>query len=226
MRSFRNAAVSTLAILLLSACKGNYNIQGSVDAFGYEGCSMSLVEFTANGINVIDTCRVHHSSFQMNGSFDSIRFVMLCKDSIPVMPMYLEKGKTQISIKPTEMRASGTRQNDLFYAFLDDKNEIDNRFDEMMQKHLQLVQADVIDSGELQVVRDSISTIIRECEDLITSFIMENSKERVAVGVFSMLLGPTDQISPLVKRILDTAPEEFLLNPTVGNYIQRVGYQR
>ncbi|MCQ2057103.1 MAG: DUF4369 domain-containing protein [Bacteroidaceae bacterium] len=226
MRSFRNVAVSALAILLFSACNGKYNIQGTVDAFGYEDCSMSLVEFSATGVVVIDTCTVRHSTFQMNGHADSIRFVMLCKDGAPVLPMYLERGKTAVTISPTEMRVSGTRQNDLLYSFLDAKNEIDNRFDEMMQKNLQLVQADAVDFNEIQVVRDSLSAIIRECEDLIATFILDNSDERAAFGVFSMLLGPSDQISPLVKRILDSAPDDFLVNPTVAGYVSRIGYQR
>ncbi len=226
MRSLINVAVMVLAGFLMPACSSHYNVQGTVEAFGYEGCSMSLVEFTPEGINVIDTCRVHHAVFQMSGPLDSIRFVMLCKDSVPVLPMYLEKGRTTILISPTAMRASGTRQNDLFYSFLEEKNEIDNRFDEMIQKRMQLVQTDVIDTQELQIVRDSISTIIHECEDLIATFIIDNADERVAFGVFSMLLGPSDQMSPLVKRILDSVPQSFLLNPTVANYTGRVGYQR
>lgn len=226
MRCFTNAAVSVLAVLLMTACKGHYSIQGTVDAFGYEGCSMFLVEYTANGVSIIDSCKVHHSAFRMDGSLDSVRFVMLCKDNTPVLPMYLEKGKTSIVISPTEGYASGTRQNDLFYSFLKEKNRIDNRFDDMMQRQLQLVQADVIDSDELQGVRDSLSDIVRECEDLIASFILDNSKESVAVGVFSMLLGPADQMSPLVRRILDSAPKSFFKNPTVADYAAKAGYRR
>lgn len=226
MRFIRNAVVPVLAVLLVSSCKSEYSVEGSVDSFGYEGCSMSLVEFAMDGFNVIDSCRVLHSRFQMNGPVDSVRFVMLCKDSIPVLPMYLEKGNTVIKISPTGMRVSGTRQNDLFYSFLDEKNDIDNRFDEMQQRRMQIMQSDVIDSEELQIVHDSLSTIIRECEDLITTFILSNTREQAAIGVFSMLLGQYDHMSPLVRRILDSAPDSFFKNPTVAEYTAKVGYVR
>lgn len=214
--------------LMCASCMGSYQIEGNVDGHGYDGHVMSLVEYTQQGFQVLDSCMVNHGAFSMDGATDTVRFVMLCKDYVPVIPMYLEKGRTKVRLSPTEMVAHGTRQNNLFYSFLQEKNEIDNRFDDMQQKMQQLYQDDVVDRQEIQAIRDSISSIIAECEDLIFGFISSNFNEQAAVGAFLMLtFGPTNgNIPPLVRRIVDVAPDKFLKNSAVDQYLKSVGYSR
>lgn len=227
--SFLKLGRLATCVFMCAACRGgHYCIEGVAEGHGYNGHSLSVVEFTPDGIHVLDSCTVNHGQFYMEGVADTVRFVMLCKDNVPVIPMYLERGKTEVSLSPTEMKAQGTRQNDLFYAFLAEKNVIDNRFDDMQQKMVQLAQADIVDSRAVDSARDSLQTIIAECEDLIYGFVTSHFGEQAAVGVFSMLTfyPGNKEISPLVKRIVDVAPGEFLATPLVDRYLTRVGYSR
>lgn len=220
--------MASYMFLCAACCGGHYHVDGIAEGHGYDGHSMSLVEFTSDGIHVLDSCLVNHGQFNMDGIVDSIRFVMLCRDNIPVIPMYLERGRTSVSLSPTEMKARGTRQNDLLYSFLAEKNLIDNRFDDMQQKMVQLAESDIIDQPALDSARDSLNAIIAECEDLIYGFVTSNFGEQAAFGVFSMLTfyPGNNEISPLVKRIVDVAPGEFLSIPSVDQYLTRVGYSR
>lgn len=228
MFGFSLKLVSVLAgtCLLLAACSGRYRIDGTVDTIGYEGHVMSVMQFTESGKTVFDTCTVNHGKFQMKGSTDSTRFVVLCKDGRPVVPMYLEKGKSKIDISRTEVSVSGTRQNDLFYSFLKKKNAIDNRYDELWQKRMSMVQSEVFGGNELDEIHDSLAMIVAECEDMIYGFVTSNYDQQASLGVFLMLCGHQNEPSLLVRRILDGAPDFFLNNPSVAGYINRVGYTR
>lgn len=220
--------IMTLAglVLAVTSCTGHYKIDGVVEAFGYEGRELSLVEFLPFHTTRIDSCRVNNGKFQMKGRVDSTRLVFLCKDNRPIIPVYIEKGHARIRLLPTEMTVSGTRQNDLFYSFLKKKIDIDNRYEEMSQKRISLVRSGY-DSGSMALIQDSLRMIVDECEDMICTFMAENYDEPAAVGVFIMLSASSNnEISPLVRRILDSAPDDFLSQSYVTGYTDRVGYDR
>lgn len=77
------------------------------------------------------------------------------------------------------------------------------------------------------MVQDSLRIIVDECEEMICSFMAENYKEPAAVGVFMMLsASPSNEVSSLIRRILDAAPDEFLNQSYVNGYTHRTGYVR
>lgn len=220
--------VLTLAGLMLAmvSCTKHYRIDGVVETFGYEGRELSLVEFLPYRTTRIDSCIVNHGKFQMKGTVDTTRLVFLCKDNRPIIPVYIEKGHAQIRLLPTEMTVSGTRQNDLFYSFLKKKIAIDNRYEDMSQKRFTLARSGM-DARTMELIQDSLKMIVDECEEMICSFMAENYKEPAAVGVFMMLsVSPNNEISPLVRRILDAAPDYFLSQSYVSGYTKRTGYDR
>lgn len=213
-------------MLAMASCAGHYKIDGVVETIGYEGRELSLVEFLPFRTTRIDSCKVNHGKFQMKGKVDSTRMVFLCKDGRPIIPVYIEKGHAKIRLLPTEMTVSGTRQNDLFYSFLKKKIAIDNRYEDMSQKRISMSRTG-LDSRNNELIQDSLRIIVDECEEMICSFMAENYREPAAVGVFMMLsASPTNEVSSLVKRILDAAPDEFLSQSYVDGYTQRVGYER
>jgi len=212
-------------MLAMMSCTGHYKIDGVVETLGYEGRELSLVEFLPMRTTRIDSCKVNHGKFQMKGKVDSTRMVFLCKDGRPIIPVYIEKGHAKIRILPTEMTVSGTRQNDLFYSFLKKKIAIDNRYEDMSQKRISVLRTSM-DSRNNDLIQDSLRIIVDECEEMICSFMSENYGEPAAVGVFMMLsVSPTNEVSPLVRRILDAAPVEFLNKSYVHGYIERTGYE-
>lgn len=214
-------------LFVLCSCGRSYKIDGVVEAVGYEGRELSLIEFLPFRTTVYDSCLVNHGRFQMKGHTDSTRLVFLCRGGQPIIPIYLERGHSKVNIQQAEIKVTGTRQNDLFYSFLNQKSVYDNLYEETFQKSISMSRSGYYDSGVTNSLQDSLRKIVSECEDMIITFMADNYKEPAAVGVFMMLSGPpSHSISPLLKRILDNAPEEFLDEPFVDGYIKRVAYQR
>ena len=220
--------VVTVAGFMLASvsCTNHYKFDVIVETIGYEGRELSLVEFLPFRTTRLDSCVVNHGRFQMKGQVDSVRLVFLCKDNRPIIPVYIEKGHAKIRLLPTEMTVSGTRQNDLFYSFLKKKIAIDNRYEDMSQKRISMARSG-IDSRKMDLIEDSLRMIVNECEEMICSFMSENYNEPAAVGVFMMLsVSHNNEMSPLVRRILDAAPDDFLAQSYVSGYTRRVGYGR
>ena len=220
--------IMTLAglMLALASCTGHYRIDGVVETLGYEGRELSLIEFLPYRTTKYDSCVVNHGRFQMTGKADTTRLVFLCKDNRPIIPIYIEKGNAKVSLLPTEMTVSGTRQNDLFYSFLKKKIAYDNLYEDLSQRRFTMSRQG-LDSRRMEIIQDSLRIVVDECEDMICSFMADNYDEPAAVGVFMMLsAGPTNEVSSLVRRILDAAPEEFMRQSYVNGYISRTGYAR
>lgn len=216
------------ALIAFASCSGHYRIDGVVDAFGYEGRRLSLVEFHPEGSIVFDSCKVSRGRFQMCGHTDSVRLMFLCKgtDMDVIIPVYLERGHSRIEIHPTDKTVSGSRQNDLFYSFFKRKIEIDNRYEDLFQRRMSIYRSG-LNSERIQSLQDSLFMTVNECEDMIFSFMEENYNEPAAVGVFMMLSTRDGQEIPhLLRRILDAAPEEFLLKAPIMHYTERMGYKR
>ncbi len=213
-------------MLALASCTGHYRIDGVVETLGYEGRELSLIEFLPYRTTKYDSCVVNHGRFQMTGKADTTRLVFLCKDNRPIIPIYIEKGNAKVSLLPTEMTVSGTRQNDLFYSFLKKKIAYDNLYEDLSQRRFTMSRQG-LDSRRMEIIQDSLRIVVDECEDMICSFMADNYDEPAAVGVFMMLsAGPTNEVSSLVRRILDAAPDQFMRQSYVNGYISRTGYAR
>lgn len=213
-------------MLALASCTGHYKIDGVVETLGYEGRELSLIEFLPYRTTKYDSCVVNHGRFQMTGKVDTTRLVFLCKDNRPIIPIYIEKGNAKVSLLPTEMTVSGTRQNNLFYSFLKKKIAYDNLYEDLSQRRFTMSHQG-LDARRMEIIQDSLRIVVDECEDMICSFMADNYDEPAAVGVFMMLsAGPTNEVSSLVRRILDAAPDKFMRQSYVNGYISRTGYAR
>ncbi len=228
MLRHRTNLVLTMASLMLAmmSCTGHYKIDGVVETLGYEGRELSLIEFLPYRTTKIDSCMVRHGRFQMTGKADTTRLVFLCKDNRPIIPVYIEKGHAKVTLLPTEMTVSGTRQNDLFYSFLKQKIAYDNSYEDMSQRRISMSRQG-LDARRMEIIQDSLRIIVDECEEMICDFMAMNYNEPAAVGVFMMLsAGPANDVPALIKRILDAAPDYFLEQSYVDGYTHRMGYNR
>lgn len=205
-----------LVLLLAVSCKHVYKIDGKVDLYGYEGKNLSLVVYDGNRFVTLDSCEVRHSQFQMEGKADSVYFAVITCGFQPIMPLFIEKGKISVSMSPSKLEASGSRQNNLLYEFLEKKNELDNRFEDMFQNR----------EGASNIQFDAdINSLVKETEDYFYGFVRQHYTEPVGFNVFVMLCdGTHDHMTPLIRRILDDAPKSFLDKPYVRNFIARSGY--
>lgn len=213
-------------MLAMMSCTGHYKIDGVVETLGYEGRELSLIEFLPYRTTKVDSCIVRHGRFQMTGKADTTRLVFLCKDNRPIIPVYIEKGHAKVTLLPTEMTVSGTRQNDLFYSFLKQKIAYDNSYEDMSQRRISMSRQG-LDARRMEIIQDSLRIIVDECEEMICDFMALNYNEPAAVGVFMMLsAGPANDVPALIKRILDAAPDYFLEQSYVDGYTRRMGYNR
>lgn len=221
----KSILVAASVLLAISSCSGHYRIDGIVETIGYEGRQLYLTELLPWKTTRLDSCKVENGRFRMKGCVDSIKLVFLCKDEYPIVPVYMERGHATIRLTPTGNTVSGTRQNDLFFSFLRDKTACDNRYEEVSQKRFSReIQSDAV---SLQMIQDSLLSIVGDCEEMICKFMSRNYDEPAAVGVFMMLsVAPTTEIPSLLKRILDAAPQEFLGNSYVKGYTERMNYAR
>lgn len=219
------------AVLIIGAvvasCSRTYRIEGEVDRYGYDGVKLTLLVYDGTKFVCIDSCNVRHGSFQMQGRVDSVKLAVLCNGFEPIMPLFVEPGNIMVRLKNTELNAEGTRQNNLFYSFLDTKTTFDNRFEDLIQKK-NLSFAMNGPFGDYSEDDDSIQYVVKESEDYICSFLSKHYKEPVGISVFSMLCDaqPHFILTPLIKRILDEAPESFLKKEYVRRYMEESGYNK
>lgn len=209
----------TLLAVMLSACRHSYTINGIAE--GYEGENLYLVIHENGEFSVIDSCRVRHRHFQMSGKTDSTVFAVLSHGFEPMMPLFVERGKLRINIAPSVLNARGTKLNNILYDFLDKKNEIDNRYDDLFQRSQ-------FSSGFMDrsvSYDDSLKLVAAEAEDYIYKFVKKHYDDMVGVSVFLMVcMGESSQEpSPLVRRIVENAPVSFLKNEKIRDCLSDMG---
>ena len=74
----------------------------------------------------------------------------LYMDDEAIMPLVIEKGDIKITITNTELAAKGTPLNDALYEFIDKKNAMDMKIEELEHKEARMVMegADLADIHE------------------------------------------------------------------------------
>lgn len=211
------------ALLAVVSCKHSYSIDGSVDLYGYEGENLYLVTHENDVFSVVDSCCVRHGHFNMSGKVDSTVFAVLCHGFEPILPLFIEKGKVIVHIAPSILDVKGTRLNNTLYEFLDKKNDIDNRYEDLLQRSQYLTNI----MNPSVSYDDSLKVVVDEAEEHIFGFMRKHYTDPLGVCVFMMMCNgsSTDAPSPLIRRILDAAPEKFLNNRTIRTYTANVGYR-
>ena len=215
------------AALAICSCQNRYRIEGTTSVYGHEGGTMQLVYFEDRTLHPLDSCVVNHGRFYMENRVDGPKYALIMKDDKAVLPLIVEGGKTRIEISPDGATVSGTRQNEILYSFLNEKAVVDHRFDEMNQKKRQLACQQPVDVEALSATRDSLRVIISEWEGLIMDFFRTNWDQNASLGVFMMLTyNLHDNLPPVIRKILDEAPEEFMQDPYVLDVTGRVNYSK
>ena len=109
----------------------------------------------------IDSAEVVHGLFKMKGKVDSVMMVTLYMGDEGIMPLVLEDGKIEVSISNTQLTAKGTLLNNQLYEFIDKRNELEVKIEELDRKEARMVL-----EGEM-CIRDSANTLITEPDLLI-----------------------------------------------------------
>ena len=129
-----------LLLVLFTSCNRKYKIEGSSSVTSLDG-KMLFLKTLRNGqwVNV-DSAEVIHGHFKMKGRTDSVMMVTLYMDQEGIMPLVLEDGKIVVSISNTQLIAKGTSLNDKLYEFIDKRNSLEVKIEELERKEARMVR--------------------------------------------------------------------------------------
>jgi hypothetical protein len=142
-------------------------------------------------------------------------------EDAPLMPLIVEPGNIELTISNMKLFARGTRLNNLLYAFIEDKSNIDKQVLELQRMESQMIMNGMSDDYISHYVDSAYTSLSDNMSRLVTSFISDNYSNVLSLCGFSMLFNglPYPVITPLIKQVLDTAPKSFTENPFVRNYV-------
>lgn len=212
----------TLCIVtcFLSCTKG-YRIKGTSSIQGIDGKTITLKTSNQGTWRTLDSCEILHGQFLIKGNTDSALIATLYIDGHPIMPIILEPGKIDITISNIRLKAEGTPLNDSLYCFIARKHTLDLRAIELERMESQMIM-NGHDQTSIQHHMDSTYQILRnDMHNLVLSFISSNYNNALSLCGFLMLSNglPYPIITPLIKEVIDNAPETFLAHPTISQFL-------
>lgn len=212
-----------LTVVAFTSCSKKYKIEGISSVASLDGKMLFLKVMNGNDLVDIDSAEVIHGKFAMNGRIDSVEMAMLYMDDESIMPLVVEGGDIKISITNSEQTVSGTVLNNKLYAFIDKKNSLETKLDEIQQK-----EAKMIMNGEdpmaiqMQLIKEA-DALGKEMEDHVEEFIVENSNNVLGPCVFIMLCNafPHPVITPQINEIISKTSDSFKSNRLVKDYMSK-----
>ncbi len=212
-----------LFLLLFTSCSRKYKIEGSSSVSSLDG-RMLFIKTLEDGKWVkMDSAEVIHGLFTMKGAVDSVVMATLYMDNEAIMPLVIEKGDIKISITNTELSAKGTPLNDALYDFIDKKNAMDVKIEELERKEARMVMdgADLADIHE-QLTKEG-EALINETNQYVKKFISDNYETVLGPSVFMMLCSnlPYPIMTPQIEDIMKDAPYSFRMNKMVKEFVSK-----
>ncbi len=205
----------------LVSCGKKYRVEGSTSMSKLDGKMLFIKVVSNDKLVKIDSAEVIHGIFSMNGVVDSVMLASLYMDNDCIMPLVLEEGDIKINIDNAGISIKGTPLNDKFNRFIEDKTLLDDMAYNVEREESRMI----MDGMDLNTVQHKIdkkrSDLSEKMNRLAKTFIIENSENVLGPGVFIMIGNsfPYPYMSPLLKEIMDEAPESFRNNSLVKEYI-------
>lgn len=208
-------------MLLLAACAGQYQVEGTSSVQGLEGRTLYLKAFVGDKLENIDSCDVVHGKFHFSGRLDSTLMANLFVGEESVMPLVLEDGLLKVNIGTTSQEVTGSPLNDTLYSFIKKKTQIDYRVAELPHKESQMIMDGVDHDLILIRLGDEARELAAEEDVLVTNFITSNFDNVLGPGVFMILTSgyPYPVLTPQIEQILTQATPYFTNHPYVREYI-------
>ena len=138
-----------------------------------------------------------------------------------VLAKAIEPGNIDIQIDNAGIVIKGTPLNNSFNEFIMKKNSLDDRFYEVNHEESRMI----MDGKSLEEVHNAIDgkrkALTEEMNQLTKGFIKDNYDNVLGPGLFIMIgySLPYPMLTPLMKEIIDSAPEKFTNDFRVKAYI-------
>lgn len=212
-----------LTLIAFTSCAKKYKIEGVSSVASLDGKMLFLKVMTGNNLVNIDSAEVVHGKFSMKGKIDSVEMAMLYMDDESIMPLVVENGDIFISITNSEQKVSGTPLNNKLYTFIDKKNSLEMKMEEIQKK-----EAKMIMNGEdpvaiqMKLVGEA-DALGKQMEEHVEAFIVDNSNNVLGPCIFIMLCNsfPHPVITPQIDEIIQKTSESFKSNRLVRDYISK-----
>lgn len=212
-----------LLLVVFASCSRKYKIEGSSSVTSLDG-KMLFLKTLQNGEWVaIDSAEVIHGLFKMDGPADSVVMVTIYMDGEGIMPLVLEKGKIEVSISNSQLLAKGTPLNDKLYEFIDKRNTMEIKIEELERKEARMV----LDGANLEDVHAQLTkegeTLINDMNAYVKQFIIDNFENVLGPSVFMMMCSamPYPVMTPQIEDIMRTAPQVFKESPLVKDFLSK-----
>ena len=212
-----------LLLVLFTSCNRKYKIEGSSSVTSLDGKMLFLKTLRDGQWVNVDSAEVIHGHFKMKGRADSVMMVTLYMDHEGIMPLVLEDGKIVVSISNTQLIAKGTPLNDKLYEFIDKRNSLEVKIEELERKEARMV----LDGANLDDVHGQLAkegeVLVKEMNDYVRQFIVDNFENVLGPSVFMMMCStlPYPVMTPQIEDIMRTAPLSFKENTLVKDFLTK-----
>lgn len=210
-------------LVLFASCSRKYKIEGTSSVTSLDGKMLFLKSLRDGQWVTVDSAEVVHGRFKMKGRVDSVMMVTLYMDDEGIMPLVLEDGKIDVSISNTQLTAKGTFLNNQLYEFIDKRNALEIKMDELDRKEARMV----LEGARLDDVHDELmkegEALAKEMHDYVKQFIIDNYENVLGPNVFMMMCStlPYPIMTPQIEDIMRTAPQVFKENKLVKDFLSK-----
>lgn len=210
-------------LVLFASCSRKYKIEGTSSVTSLDGKMLFLKSLRDGQWVAVDSAEVVHGRFKMKGRVDSVMMVTLYMDDEGIMPLVLEDGKIDVSISNTQLTAKGTFLNNQLYEFIDKRNALEIKMDELDRKEARMV----LEGARLDDVHDELmkegEALAKEMHDYVKQFIIDNYENVLGPNVFMMMCStlPYPIMTPQIEDIMRTAPQVFKENKLVKDFLSK-----
>lgn len=217
----RNIIFALISVLVLASCASGYTIEGSSTVVMLDGKMLYIKVPSGDRMVKVDSAEVIHGLFRMEGEFDSTVLASLYMDDRSIMPLVMENGDIRINIDDVRATVSGTPLNEKLYAFVAQKNILDDRAYEAERMESRLIMDGMpMEKVEVEVAKER-EAISKEMDKLVKGFIQENYENVLGPGIFMMMCSgfPYPILTPMIEEIVNAAPDSFKSHAMVKEYM-------
>lgn len=201
----------------------DYRLEGSSGIKEIDGKMVSLRIVSNDTLLTLDSAEIVHGSFSMKGKLDSVVMGNLFFGDENIMPLVVEGGKIKVTIEYNELQVSGTPLNDALYGFINKRNDLDMKIEELDRKEARMIlEGANVDDVQLQINKEA-EQLVKEMDDHVLKFMSANYETVLGPNVFIMLCStlPYPIITPQIDDILKAAPYSFKSNRIVKEFINK-----
>lgn len=211
-------------VSVLTSCGKCYTIEGSSSINRLDGKMLFVRTLQDNGewLNV-DSAEIIHGEFKMKGQVDSVLFASLFMNGDNVMPLVVEKGNIKISITYDDMKASGTPLNNALYEFINKKNDLDMKIEELESKEARMVMDGVGLKEIYEEITKEEEILLKESNEYVKKFFVDHYETILGPNLFAILCGslPYPVMTPQIEDILKDAPYTFKSHKLVKEFTSK-----